>query len=178
MQEDPVLNQPIKSIQLMLKTIAYALGTIPIVNPDGIYDSTTEQAVRAFQQEYDLPVTGVVDEETFDAIVKVYRLAQELIMEAQSPVINFPSTLMILPGQYHPHILLAQAMFTALHEEFPEFLALSLTGTLDKNTETDIRLLQDRADLPVTGVLDKATWNRLSLLYRILFDRNLLPSQG
>lgn len=178
MTEDPVLNEPIKSVQLMLKTIAYALGTIPIVNPDGIFDATTEQAVRAFQREYDLPVTGVVDETTFNKIVEVYRIAQELISLAQSPVIHYPATLNISPGQSHPHVYLAQAMFTTIHNEFPEFRALDLTGTLDRNTEYDVRLLQERAGFPVTGVIDKATWNRLNLLYRILFDRNLLPSQG
>ena len=178
MTEDPVLNQPIKSLQLMLKTIAYALGTIPIVNPDGIFDATTQQAVRAFQQEYDLPVTGIADETTFNKIVEVYRIAQELIVLAQSPVIHYPVSLNISPEQSHPHIYLAQAMFTAIHNEFPEFRALDLTGTLDRNTEFNIRLLQERAGFPATGVMDKATWNRLNLLYRILFDRNLLPSQG
>ena len=126
MTEDPVLNQPIKSLQLMLKTIAYALGTIPIVNPDGIFDATTQQAVRAFQQEYDLPVTGIADETTFNKIVEVYRIAQELIVLAQSPVIHYPVSLNISPEQSHPHIYLAQAMFTAIHNEFPEFRELDL----------------------------------------------------
>lgn len=178
MTEDPVLNSPIKSLQLMLKTISYALGTIPVVNPDGIFDSATEQAVRAFQQEYGLPITGVVDEQTHNKIVEIYRLAQELMTLAQAPVIHYPATLSISPGQYHPHIYLAQGMFTAIHQEFPEFYALPLTGTLDENTEYNIRLLQERSGLPVTGVIGKPTWNRLNLLYRILFDRNLLPSQG
>lgn len=178
MQEDPVLNQPIKSLQLMLKTIAYALDTIPVVNPDGIFDSTTEEAVRAFQQEYALPVTGVVDEETFNAITDIHRLAQELLTQAQSPVVNFPSALRVVPGQSHPHIFLAQAMFTALSREFPEFIPLSLTGTLDDATEHDLRLLQANTSQPVTGVLDKTTWNRLARFYRTLFDRDLLPSQG
>lgn len=178
MTEDPVLNQPIKSLQLMLKTISYALGTIPIVNPDGIFDSATEEAVRAFQREYDLPVTGVADEETFNRIVEIYQVAQELISLAQAPVIHYPATLTISPGQFHPHIYLVQAMFTAIHNEFPEFKALDLTGTLDRDTEYNLRLLQERAGFPVSGVLDKPTWNRLNLLYRILFDRNLLPAQG
>lgn len=178
MREDPISNQPIKGLQLMLKTIAYALDTIPVVNPDGIFDAATDKAVRAFQQEYGLPVTGVVDEDTFRRIVEVYALAQELMELAESPVIHFPAVLTIAPGQFHPHIYLAQGMFTAIHGEFPEFRTLELTGILDTNTEFNVRLLQQQAGLPVTGVIDKVTWNRLCLLYRILFDRSLLPSQG
>lgn len=175
---EELLNMPIKGLQIMLRTIAYALGTIPIVNPDGIFDGPTEQSVRAFQREYGIPVTGVVDETTFTAIVRVYGIAQELMEEAQSPVIHFPAALLIRPGQSHPHIFLVQAMFTALHRVFPEFESLSLTGILDTATENDLRLLQSQAGLEVTGILDKPTWNRLNLLYRVLFDREFLPAQG
>ena len=178
MNEDPVLNEPIKSLQLMLETIAYALGTIPILNPDGIFDAATEQSVRAFQKEYGLPVTGVVDETTFQKIVEVYRLAQELIELAESSVIHYPVSLNISQGQSHPHVYLAQAMFSAIHNEFPEFRSLALTGTMDRDTVYNVRLLQERAGIPITGTIDKITWNRLNLLYRILFDRNLLPAQG
>lgn len=172
------LNMPIKGLQIMLRTIAYALGTIPIVNPDGIFGGATEASVRAFQKAYQLPVTGVVDEDTFTAIVRVYAIAEELTEAAEAPVINFPATLLIAPGQSHPHIYLVQAMFTALHRFFPEFHKLPLTGTLDASTEENIRLLQAQAGLEVTGILDKPTWNRLNLLYRVLFDREFLPSQG
>lgn len=178
MTEDLVTNAPIKGLQTMLQTIAYALDTIPVVNPDGIFDGATEKSVRAFQQEYGLPVTGVVDEQTFDRIVEVYALANELLSVAEAPVLHFPATLVIAPGQSHPHIYLVQAMFTAIHTSFPEFRTLELTGILDQATEYDLRLLQQQSLLPVTGKLDKITWNRLCLLYRVLFDRSLLPSQG
>lgn len=178
MQEATLLNQPIKGLQLMLKTISYALGTIPVVNPDGIFDATTEAAVRAFQRTYQLPVTGIVDETTFRTITEVYRIAEELIQTAQSPVLNYPATLVIAPGQAHPHIYLVQAMFTAIHEVFSEFYPLELNGILDPPTERNLRRLQELSGIPVTGSLDKQTWNRLALCYRVLFDRERLPSQG
>lgn len=178
MNEDMVINAPVKGLQTMLQAIAYALDTIPVVNPDGIFDSATEKAVRAFQQEYGLPVTGVVDEQTFNRIVEIYALARELLAVAEAPVLHFPVPLVITPGQSHPHVYLVQAMFTALHNEFPDYQSLNLTGTLDQKTEYNLRLLQQQSGLPVTGKLDKITWNRLCLLYRILFDRSLLPSQG
>lgn len=178
MNQDPVLNQPIQGLQIMLRTIAYALDTIPVVNPDGIFGPATETALRAFQKEYGLPVTGVADEATFNRVVEVYALAQELIALAESPVLYFPASLKIAPGQSHPHIYLVQAMFTAIHTSFPEFRILELTGVLDGNTEYNIKLLQQLSLLPITGTVDKVTWNRLCLLYRILFDRELLPAQG
>lgn len=178
MREDPVINMPIRGIQLMLKTIAFAEDSIPVVNPDGIFDSTTEQAVRSFQKEHGLPVTGVVDLGTFDAIVNAFTLAEELLSPAVAPVVNFPAQLTIAPGQSHPHIYMVQAMFSAIHMAYPEFTPLTLTGQLDEATETDLRLLQKHAGLKETGQLNKVTWNRLALLYQSLFDRNTLPTQG
>lgn len=178
MNDNTLFNQPIRGLQVMLQTIAYALETIPVVNPDGIFGPATEDAVRAFQKEYGLPVTGVVDEATFRRVVEIYELAQELLHTAQSPVLHFPAHLVISSGQSHPHIYLAQAMFTAIHREIPDFSSLALTGTLDSSTKKDLILLQQQSGLPQTGALDLYTWNRLCLLYRILFDRELLPAQG
>lgn len=178
MREDPVINAPVEGLQLMLRTISFANGGTISVVPDGIYGESTTRAVSEFQEKNGLPVTGTVDEVTFDAIVDAYNDAFEQLDNAQSSVILFPTALVIYPGQTHPHIRLGQAMFLALRQEFPEFLPNSLSGVLDDRTEQNIRLLQQFSILPETGALDKVTWNRLNMLYRAMFDRNFSPSQG
>ena len=40
----------------------------------GIFDSDTRAAVIAFQSLYGLPVTGIVDEETWNRLSEVYQL--------------------------------------------------------------------------------------------------------
>lgn len=179
MFEDPALNQPIKSLQIMLEAIAYTFGALPIVNPDGIFGSSTEDAVKAFQKEYGLPVTGAADEETFRSIVEVYETAtMELLSPASGPMYHFPAALTVSQGQFHPIVYLAQAMLDAIHDEFPEIPAPAVTGGMDRNTASAIKKLQTLSGIEETGILNKTTYDRISLIFRILFDRTLLPSQG
>lgn len=178
MQEDPVLNAPVKSLQLMLRTIASAAGEPVTVIPDGIYGESTTQAVSAFQSQHGLPVTGIVDPQTFQAIVDAYDLAVEHLQVSQGPVLLFPAHLTVNPGQYHPHVSLVQAMLQALGQEFPSLQPHETLGHLDAATAENLRLLQRHASLPETGCLDKRTWNRVNRLYRALFDRESPPSQG
>lgn len=178
MTEDPILNAPIRSLQQMLRTIAFAGMDIPLVVPDGIYGDNTKAAITAFQQKSGLPATGTVDHTTHQALVHAHNHANELLSPAQPSVHHFPASLVILPGQYHPHVRLAQAMQQNLRQEFQGIPSVTVTGYLDNATQDALKLLQTLSGMDPTGHLDKATWNRLTRIYRCIFDRNYAPSQG
>jgi len=63
---------PIRTLQTMLRAISRINASIPPVIPSGIYSGDTVSAVSAFQQEYGLPVTGVVNRGTWNEIVRIY----------------------------------------------------------------------------------------------------------
>ena len=69
MTEDPTLSGPIESLQLMLRTLSMLDEELPTLVPDGIYGSATANAVSAFQKKHDLPITGIADRDTHQAIV-------------------------------------------------------------------------------------------------------------
>ena len=60
------VEQPIRSLQTMLRVIAEDDPRLPTVVPDGIYGPATMQSVTAFQRLYGLPVTGIADQTTWD----------------------------------------------------------------------------------------------------------------
>lgn len=60
-------------IQEMLSYISLVIPTIPYIEPNGVYDESTQRAVSAFQIMQGIEPTGLVDEITWDAIVEVYR---------------------------------------------------------------------------------------------------------
>jgi peptidoglycan hydrolase-like protein with peptidoglycan-binding domain len=60
-------------IQEMLSYISLIVPTIPYIEPSGIFDEKTRNAVIAFQNMENLNPTGIVDEQTWNAIVNVYR---------------------------------------------------------------------------------------------------------
>lgn len=66
------VGQPIRSLQTMLRVIAEDDPTHLRIVPDGIYGPETTAAVSTFQRKHGLPVTGVTDHATWEAVVGVY----------------------------------------------------------------------------------------------------------
>ncbi len=178
MQEDPVFNSPIRSLQLMLRTLSFLDEDLPAVVPDGIFGSATAGAVSAFQQKNGLPVTGIADAGTHAAIVAAYEAALPRLTAAEAPIVRFPARLTIAPGQTHPHVFLVQGMLAALHSLFPELPMPELTGRIDGKTEAGIRAVQSLHQSSPTGQLDGETYNQLSRLYRGSVQRDLAPGCG
>ena len=60
------VSQPVRSLQTMLRVLAEDDEELSTLVPDGIYGNQTRQAVTAFQQKYGIPVTGVVNQNTWE----------------------------------------------------------------------------------------------------------------
>ncbi len=58
-----MLGDQVKSMQMMLHGLGYAVN-----REDGYFDAKTAEAVRKFQTEHNLPVTGQVDKATGEAL--------------------------------------------------------------------------------------------------------------
>lgn len=58
----------IRHLQYMLSMLSEFIDNIPSLSVDGIYGPATESAVRAAQRWFGLPVTGITDSATWDAI--------------------------------------------------------------------------------------------------------------
>ena len=62
----------VRTIQNQLNTISNNYPLIPKLIADGIYGEKTAEAVREFQETFDLPVTGTVNFPTWYAVSDVY----------------------------------------------------------------------------------------------------------
>jgi peptidoglycan hydrolase-like protein with peptidoglycan-binding domain len=63
---------PVSMIQFLLQEISLDYDFEPHVTITGIYDEATENAVKAFQERNMLPVTGVVDRQTWCRIADYF----------------------------------------------------------------------------------------------------------
>ena len=81
--EDSFIEQPVRSLQTMLRVLAEDNKMQPTVVPDGIYGPDTTQAITTFQRRYGLPITGITNQQTWDRIVLEYESALIRISEAQ-----------------------------------------------------------------------------------------------
>lgn len=158
------VGQPVRSLQTMLRVIGEQGENQPSVVPDGIYGPNTVAAVTAFQRRYGLPVTGITDQATWDAIVAVYEPALVFVDEAQPIEVILNPNQVIRRGEEHPNLYLAQAMLAVLSQAYGITMP-GLTGILDLPTEESLSGFQELSRLPMTGALDKLTWKHLALQY-------------
>lgn len=159
------LAQPVRSLQTMLRVLAEDDRTLPGVIPDGIYGNNTAAAVTAFQRRAGLPVTGVADQATWDAIVPAYEDALIRVDEAEPLRIVLNPGQVIRQGERNPNIRLVQAILAVLGDAYGSIPSPAMTGVLDLPTAESLSAFQRFSLLPDTGELDKRTWKHLALHY-------------
>ena len=100
-------------LQQYLNLLSRRYPFITPVRANGQYDQATQQAVMQFQRELHPPVTGVVDQGTWNAIQKAAK-AQALPDFTPRSLRAFPPTANVLPDTHHSYMRVPQAMFQAL----------------------------------------------------------------
>ena len=169
------VGQPIRSLQTMLRVIAENDPSHVRIIPDGIYGPETVWAISVFQRKHGLPVTGVTDQPTWEAVVAVYEPA---LIEQDSA---YPLDIILNPGQVirkgerSPHLYLVQAMLLVLSQVYKSVGEPSQTGILDEPTADSLASFQGLSGLPMTGNLDKHTWKHLVLQYPLAANLQSIP---
>lgn len=163
--DESFVGANVRSLQTMLRVISESDNRIPIVIPDGIYSQDTLTAVSAFQRTHSLPITGVVDQATWDAIAAGYELA--LILRGKPAPIQIllePGQIIRL-GEFNAYLYLLQAMLAFLATREKNIPSPDTSGILDATTAKALAAFQVLAGLPPTGELDRLTWKHLVQQY-------------
>lgn len=165
--EREMLSKPVSSLQYMLRQLSSTYRFLPELAVDGVFGERTLEAVMRFQKEAGLPVTGTVDQATWNAIRNVW-LAQQSKTGYSRATRIFPSEgITVQEGETKEYLIVPQTMFNILARHFEGILPCDADGCNGPATADNIRWLQKAAGLPATGCLDTATWDALSHLYEI-----------
>lgn len=167
------IGQPVRSLQTMLQVIAQNDPDYFPVIPDGIYGPETIRAVAAFQRKHMLPVTGITDLVTWEAIVPVFdrKLTEQ---DAALPVeVVWNPEMELHRGDYYPNLFLVQGMLAVLSDVYHSVSFPALTGVLDEITADSLASFQMLSGLPMTGNLDRPTWAHLSQQYPLAANRSV-----
>lgn len=163
---------PIRSLQHMLNHLARTDPALPRLAETGIFDEPTLEAVMVFQRDHELPVTGIVDQVTWDTITAAYYLS--LFKTGSPPTLHIftSGTDTVQVSEYNTALFVVQAMLTALSTAISNFEQIEFDGINTGSTTKNLRKLQALAQLEETGILDRSTWLILSSLYRALITRH------
>ena len=132
-------NEYVKNLQQNLIELRFLRG-----KPNGIFGINTRRGVELFQLTYKLPITGIVDEVTWN----------ELLNAMTSP---FPSSRPTLKlGDEGVSVKSLEQRLIVLG-----FLNEATDGIFDYNTEEAVRNFQKLVNLPVDGIVSPNTWREL-----------------
>ncbi len=68
-------------------------------------------------------------------------------------------------GSVGPDVRTIQTQLNAISNNFPAIIKLRVDGIFGPNTEAAVRTFQEIFNLPVTGVVDSATWYKISGIF-------------
>lgn len=158
-------NQPIRSLQTMLRTIALFSDAYERIVPDGIYGPETQAAISTFQRKRGLPVTGITNQQTWDEIVRMYDEAMEALEPPQPIDYELGSEFPFTRGDGGARVKIAQHMLVQIAERYSCVCAPTVSGTMDDVMINSISEFQRLSGLPIDGKLDKTTWKHLVLQF-------------
>lgn len=90
------------------------------------------------------------------------------------PIAVFPDTdgYEVKNGERHSLVSIIQIMLDVLRLYYDAFGNLPISGVFDLSTEGAVKEFQRANRLPVTGVVDRATWDALASEYNSALSEN------
>lgn len=170
----------VKILQSQLNRVARNYPAIPrIPEENGVYGLETQEAVRTFQQIFNLPQTGEVDRATWYKIKRYYigvkRLSDLLSEGVTIDEATLPYSLTLASGQRGQAVRILQYYLSVIAYFNPNLNTVAIDGVFGQDTENAVRAFQEYYGLPATGVVERSTWDKIDEVY-INTVRDIPPS--
>ncbi|MBP3380534.1 MAG: peptidoglycan-binding protein [Ruminococcus sp.] len=152
-------REHISEIQRYLGQIQLLSGDLMTVFPNGVYGDRTRAAVRDFQQDNGLPITGEIDSDTWNKITAVYIRLSRITPDAYQPF--YYSGQKWQKGDVGLPVWVIQSMFQELGKACDNIPPVSVSGEFMDDMEEAVRFFRKKCGLPDDCVVDRDTWNML-----------------
>ena len=152
----------VEYIHYFLDAIAFLDKDIPRLPTNSIYTNNTETMVKAFQEKYNLPVTGKITYSDF----KVLKNAYDTILK------TFPEEYQNFVDELYPDYFLTRGMSGPDVKRFQMFLlaicrydksipGVRVNGIFDELTEKSVKKLQSDYGFDINGVVGPLLWRKV-----------------
>lgn len=163
-------GRDVELIQRKLNRISTNFPGIPKIYPaDGFYDSSTTDAVRKFQEVFNLDPDGLVGRATWNQIQSIYNAVKKLYTVNSEGIrvsdLTTRFTENLSEGASGEGVLQIQYYLSYIALFVPTVVEAALDGSFGPSTANAVRSFQRTYGLPETGVVDRATWDRMENVY-------------
>ena len=149
----------VQVLHYVLLTIAYFDPDLPSLRLNNVFNDNTKAMVINFQKKYGLPATGVVDADTWNELVTVYRETIRNIPEeyAQYEDELFQGRLLAL-GMSGDDVRIIQNFLLKICQQTGNIPGVRVSGIFDDLMERSVMKIQSMFNQEMTGVIDPVTW--------------------
>ena len=165
-------GEDVRTVQRQLNRISDNYPAIPKIEvTDGIFNKQTEEAVKKFQQIFNLAVDGIVGKATWYKIKFIYSSVKqlaELSSEGLSPEEVAPMYSSVLSeGDTGTDVAFAQYYLALISFTDPQIPQVVLSGVFDQNMKNSVIAFQEKYGLEPTGQINRETWNKILEVYNL-----------
>ena len=152
----------VEYVHYFLDAIAFLDEDIPRLPTNSIYGNNTITMVRAFQEKYNLPVTGVFTYSDWTVLKNAYR----------NILNSFPQEYKDYVNELYPDNFLVRGMSGEDVRRFQKFLlkicqydksipGVRVSGIFDELTENSVKKIQSEYDFDINGIVGPLLWNKV-----------------
>lgn len=168
-------GNPVLAIQRDLKRIRQNYPAIPNITTDlGIYDLETEDAVRKFQEVFNLPITGSVDKATWYKIKYIYNSVKKLGDIYSEGISKSEATFLyndeLKYGDTGIEVEYIHYFLDSIAFLDPDVPRLPTNSIYTNNTETMVKAFQSKYGLPVTGIITYKDFSKIISIYDAILE--------
>ena len=152
----------VEYVHYFLDALAFLDKDIPRLPTNSIYTNNTITMVKAFQEKYGLPVTGVftytdwiVLQDSYDKILKSFP------QEYKDYVNELYPDYFLVKGTTGPDVRRFQKFLLAICKYDKSIPGVRVNGIFDELTEKSVKKLQDDYGFDINGVVGPLLWRKV-----------------
>jgi len=166
----------VELMQIRLNRISRNYPGIPKIYPvDGFFDQSTEDAVRKYQEVFNLTPDGIIGTSTWNSINYIYNAVKRLYtinsegLTVDELETSYENELKLGDSSRNVYVLQYYLAYISLF--YPSVTTPATDGDFGQGTENSVRSYQRTFGLSETGVVDEITWNSIQNTYYEILSR-------
>lgn len=170
------VGKDVTVVQVSLNRISQNYPAIPKISPvNGVFNSQTQAAVKAFQRIFNLVSDGIVGKSTWYRLVYLYTAVNqlsELVSLGQNYYqVSFQYVGDLRQGDQGENVSVLQYMLSILAEFDRSLRVVEPDGIFGAETLLAVETYQNQRNLAVNGIVTYETWEKIYADYYLLEDR-------
>lgn len=148
-----------RAINYLLTVISYFDDKIPLLTVTDTFNDNTESMLKAFQKEYNLPETGLVNADVWKKLNDVYIQTINTIPTEYLVYVDefFPGRFLSI-GFKGDDVTRLQKFLYTICKKYKSIPGVRVTGVFDDLTKQSVEAIQRRFNQEVNGVVGPYVW--------------------